>query len=174
MNPTPNMENLPVTVSGQWLDGATRNWQGVACASQPLVALIILAHGNVAEWCKSERQSSNAMQLRLALFPYEKSGCAIQVNFFAGNAHQRYASVVESESYKPRIKADQIVHTGQLVRFSIVEGVPRIDLKILLLPQRVVKFGRKALWHPRSIMTALPEHVGRMLESGRSGTDMIA
>ncbi len=132
-------------------------------------------HGNVAEWCKAERQSSNAMQLRLALFPFEKSGCEIQVNFSAGDAGRRYASVVESASYKPRIKANQMVSTGQLVRFAIVEGVPRVDLKILLLPQRAVKFGRKTLWHPReSIMPALPEHVGRMLESGRSGSEMLA
>jgi hypothetical protein len=165
---------LPVTVSGQWMNEKLRDWRGNATAAEPFVVLILLRHGNIIEWCKSERQTRNDLELRLALFPFDESLLEVQVNFSAGDSGRRYSSLLDSASYKPNVQAERVVNTGALMRFSVVEGKPKIDLQILFISQRDVKFGRKALWRPRSEITfSVPMYIARMLANGRAGQEDI-
>jgi hypothetical protein len=54
---------------------------------------------------------------------------------------------------------------------ATVEGDPRIELGVLLLALRDVKFGRNHLWHLRPERAqGLPEPFATILVRGRSGT----
>src|SRR4051812_27242403 len=91
-----SLTKLPVRIVGEWGNPLKRDWRGIATAAEPVVAVVFLKHGDTVEWCKSGRASGEGLEVRLALFPYDKSGSEVQVNFSVGGGTQLFASLVES------------------------------------------------------------------------------
>jgi hypothetical protein len=164
---------LPVTISGRWLDPPNRDWQRLATAPEPIVALVFLKHGKTLEWCKSERARRDSQEVRLALFPYDETGLEIQVNFSTGGG-RLWASVVESPTYKPSIQEVRTVETGKVAKFVTVEGNPVVDLSLMFLASHNVQVGRRGIWHLKpEVVTSMPPRLVTMLTRGRTGKDLI-
>lgn len=169
MNELITTADLPVTISGEWLDPPKRDWRGIASASEPLVAVVFLKQRNRLEWCKSDRGSVEGLPIRLALFPYDKLASEVQVNFSVGGGGRCLASNVPSRNYRPDIHSHNVVRTGELVTFARVDGSPAVDAEMLFIPQRSVQFGRNALWRLRSgLELSLPDELNQILIGKRS------
>src|SRR6476661_5938365 len=69
----------PITISGDWLSSRVRTWNGLATASELIVALVALTHDNYFEWTKSDRGSLDGLEVGLGLFPYDLQSLEFQI-----------------------------------------------------------------------------------------------
>jgi hypothetical protein len=166
----PCLAPVAVTLEGGWAPPPRRDWQGVAAASEPLVAVAFMSCGAVVEWYKSERGSAETLEVRFVLFPYEADGRDVQVNFSVGRGGGRWRSVLASSKVVPVLPDQRELQAGVVERFAEVTGEPRIELSLLLIARRDVRSARNGLWRVRKVLADLiPEPFRRMLSYGRTG-----
>jgi hypothetical protein len=166
----PGVARAPVVISGEWLPAPKRDWRGVASASEPIVAVSFLRWGHHIEWCLSERPTGNESEVRLALFPYDRDGCDVQVNTFLGGGGQRWRSLVSSAQYRPTIPLSTSLETGRVLSLSRIEGNPCVEFFGLFLAKRDTKGGRNGIWHIRPCFReGLPPALSQVLTFGRTG-----
>ena len=162
--------SLPVTISGDWLENPKYKWKGSAISSEPIVAVIFLRHGNIIEWSKSSLASSKSLEVTLWISRYDEINLKVQVGLSVGNGDRRFASFLESANYKPNIKAEITVNTGEILKFTEVEGNPKISFSVVFFARSDVKFGRNSIWRLRENTNILSiEDVRINLEKGRVG-----
>ena len=167
---TKKLRSLPITISGGWLENPKYKWNGSAISSEPIVAVVFLQRGNTIEWCKSSSSSSKSLEVALWISRYNEIDLEVQVGLSVGNADRRFASFLESANYKPDIKVEITANTGEILKFTEVEGEPKISFCVVLLARSDVKFGRNSIWHLRKdINTVFSDEVKRILENGRVG-----
>jgi hypothetical protein len=172
---------LPVQLVGEWsmeetprLSGGvaiSRRWNGRASASQPLVALAILASPRLLQWGKSEASTDpEGCPIALALLPNDNVGLDVQVNIVAGGGGYRRATTkVSSVDYLPPIASPREVPCGKLVVLTTVKGMPVIEVGLILLPRESVRKGRTGNWKLRSLEPAMGL-LARMIDGPRSGS----
>ena len=160
---------LPVMVDGQWLSPPERDWQGQITAEEPVVAVLFLVVGTACYWTRSERRGQS--QVDLVLFPYDKAGCDVQVNYSVSGGNRRCRTRVPSATYVPVLPPHHEFRCGSVQSFARVEGNPTVDLLILFLARRDVRSARCGLWHLRkgSLDSILDESLRRILTYGRRG-----
>ena len=164
---------LPVTVSGHWIDPMKRDWQGLATAPEPIVAVIFLKSAATLQWCKSERARAEGQQIRLAFFPYDEASLEAQINFSAGGGGGSLTSVLGSLTYRPTIQEKYTVRTGDISKFATVEGNPAVVLGLLFLAGRNVQVGRKGIWNSKpELSISMPPKLLSLLTRGRSGKEV--
>lgn len=167
---TKKFRSLPVTISGDWFENPKYKWKGNAISSEPIVAVVFLRHGNIIEWCKSSSASSKSLEVTLWISRYNEIDLEVQVGFSVGDADRRFASFLESANYKPDIKAEITTNTGEILKFTQVEGKPKISFGVVFIARSDVKFGRNSIWHLReNTDVLLPDEVKRISEKGRVG-----
>jgi hypothetical protein len=160
---------LDVHVTGQWANGRTRDWQGVA-AGEPIVAVAFVADPDDIQWCKSERPAEEGQPIRLLLGHHDAEGRDVQVNFSVGHAARVTRTTVESSSYHPLVYAPAVGRTGYMFRFAEVSGSRPVLLGALFIARAVVQVGRNGLWHIRKdVGRLLPEPVAGLLTQDRTG-----
>jgi len=125
---TKKLLSLPITISGDWLENPKYKWKGSAISSEPIVAVVFLQHGNIIEWCKSSLASSKSLEITLWISRYNEINLEVQVGLSVGNGDRRFASFLESASYKPDIEVESIVNTGEILKFTTVEANRRFLL----------------------------------------------
>jgi len=148
------LTKLSVTVHGSWHGPYKhkRDWHGVARASQPLVALVLVVTQSEIEWVKSDPEERDELDIRLALFPYDAEELDVQVNFSVGGGQRRNRSLVPSPTYMPNILTGNDFETGQIVRLSTINGEPRVDVGVLFLAKRDVTVVRRRIWRIRKAL----------------------
>ncbi|MBI3417480.1 MAG: hypothetical protein HY043_19490 [Verrucomicrobia bacterium] len=166
----PQTTALEVTVSGAWLPSPKRDWQGLIQSSQGVVGISFISAGSHTEWCKSDRGNTEGLEARVMLGNYDSLGLDVQVNFSIGNNGPRWRTLVESDTYLPKIFASKTFLTGSLIQFARVEAKPLIELKALFLARCDVKVGRNGVWHLRKeFLKFFPESLQKIFTYGRSG-----
>lgn len=164
------LRSLPITISGDWLENTKYKWKGRAISLEPIVAVVFLRHGNIIEWCKSSSASSKSLEVILWISRYNEINFEAQVGLSIGNGYRRFASLLESANYKPDIKADITANTGEILKFTKVEGNPKIFFGVIFIARSEVKFGRNSIWHLReNINVLLSDEEKIILERGRVG-----
>jgi hypothetical protein len=164
------LEKRPVELSGEWADGASRDWRGKAIATVPLVGMSFLQSSRHCGWSKSERDESTP-EVRLALFPHNSANVDVQVSFSVGHGFQRWRSQVASPTYRPILSTLDAIQTGQVVQFAVVEGEPTVTLFALFLARSDVESSRNTLWRVRKrLESVLDEPLRHCLTHGRTGT----
>ncbi len=166
----PRVAKLPVQISGNWAPPPKRDWRGFAIADEPIVAVTFLRCEGHIEWCLSERQNVNMIEVRLALFPYDKNGVDVSVNVCIGGGGRRYRSLLQSFEYRPEIPLTDSFETGHIVCISRIQSEPSIDFLGLFLARRDVKIARCGIWHLRPRLRAgVPNQLSMVLSYGRTG-----
>ncbi len=162
---------LPVTISGKWSTPPKRDWQGLASSVEPIVAVSFLRCNGRVEWCLSERPTGNAIEVRLALLPFDERAVDTQVNTsIGGGGSRRYRSILPSPGYHPTIPIIGSFETGRIMLISRIEGDPCIDFLGLFLARWDTKTGRDGIWHIRPhFREILPKLMLVPLTYGRTG-----
>jgi len=158
-----NLTELPVTIG---CDLATpRRWTGAARGVEDLVALGLIAHGGALRWFKSSHRAAT-VTLDITLHPTDAVEGGYAVLEVGGSVDNALSRGGRSISVRPCE-----VITGRPLLLATLEGDPRIELGILLLAFRDVKFGRNHLWRIRpELAQGVPEPFARILVRGRGGT----
>jgi hypothetical protein len=158
-----SLTELPVTIDG---DSVTaRRWTGAARGVEDLVALGLMAHDGVLRWFKSSHRAAT-VPLDVTLHPPDAVEGGYAVLDVGGSVDNALSRGGRSISALPC----QAI-TGRPLFLATVEGDPRMELGVLLLAFRDVKFGRNHLWHLRPERAQrLPEPFATILVRGRSGT----
>jgi hypothetical protein len=165
-----DLMSIDIRLEGKWCSSPSRDWQGTVIADQPIVAITFLLATGICEWCKSERDQQPPT-VRLALFPYDREGLDVQVNFSVGGAGLRWRTVVPAASYRPSIADRVVLRTAQIYNFTTVEGTPPIQLCVLFIAKADVSSSRKTLWRVRKKLEHnLPEPYRHWLTHARSGS----
>jgi hypothetical protein len=168
-----NLSELEVSITGQWSPAPKRDWQGAAVSSEPIVGLAMMETESGCEWCLSGHTTARNLALRVALFPYEKVGLDVQVNFSVGNTdgHVRGRSAVASPAYVPSLECPRSVRSGQVFTLAKLAGKPSVVLKALFLARCDIRTSRNGIWHIATDFEAgLPAPFRKMLCCGRKGT----
>ena len=157
------LTELPVTISG---DSATpRRWTGTARAVEDLVALGLMVQDGAIRWFKSSHRAPT-VRLDITLHPPE----AVEGGYVVLDAGGRVQNALSRGGRSISVVSRQAI-TGRPLLLATVEGDPRLELGVLLLTLRDVKFGRNHLWHLRPERAqGLPEPFATILARGRSGT----
>jgi hypothetical protein len=167
------LTRLPVVIVGSWHQSASK-WNGTAEASEPLVSIVFLTARGETEWCKSERGRPEALELSIALFPFEDR-TTVQVNAMAGGGGRRLATRLPSPGYRPVLQPQLRTTTGRVFSLTSVEGEPLVSLSILLLAARDVAVGRHGLWQLRKpLADRTDEPLRTILTRGRTGQFRVA
>jgi hypothetical protein len=174
-----DVPQLPVDLSGEWVVektprlagglATTRRWKGLARASQPLVALAVVASPTVVRWGKSEAATDpDGCPITLALFPYDNLGLDVQVNLTAAGEGAENRTSVNSVDYLPQIDRIQRV-SGELLRLVNIDGQPEIQAGLLFLPRGAVRKGRTGNWRLRRSEPSV-SLLSEMIAGPRSGS----
>ncbi len=121
-------------------------------------ALGLIAHDGALRWFKSSHLAAT-VPLGVTLHPPDAVEGGYAVLDVGGSVDNALSRGGRSISGLPC----QAI-TGRPLLLATVEGDSRIELGVLLLAFRDVKFGRNHLWHLR------PERAQRLPEPFRSGT----
>jgi hypothetical protein len=158
-----SLTEMPVTIR---CDSATpRRWTGAARAVEDLVALGLIAHGGWLRWFKSSLRAAT-LPLTVILHPPE----AVEGGYVVLDVGGRVDNMLSRDGRSLSVLPRQTI-TGRPLLLATVEGDPRIELGVLLLALRDVKFGRNHLWHLRPEWAlGLTEPFATILVGGRSGT----
>ena len=163
-----SLARLPVVIEGSW-DQSFPNWKGSARASEPLVSIVFLTVSGETEWCKSERGRPEALELSIALFPFEDP-CIVQVNAIAGGGGRRFTTRLPSPGYRPVLPPQMQITTGLVYGLTSVEGEPLVSVSILLLAAHDVAVGRQGLWRVRKgLADGVDGPLQAILARGRTG-----
>ena len=166
----PDAKKIPVLVKGIWSPSPKRDWRGIASSSEPIVGITFLRFNTVVEWCLSERVIGSEIEVRLALFEYDREHLEVQVNASIGRGGTRYRSTVSSADYLPDIPVTRIFDTGKVVLISTVEGDPTVSFLGLFLARADAKSFPKGIWHVREHFRGnLPGVLIKPLTYGRTG-----
>lgn len=163
-----------MTVHGNWEGPRGRDWHGIAKATEPLVALVLLATGTEVEWIKSDLGEHGKLEVRLALFPYDTEGFDVQINFSVGQAQRRNRSLIPSSAYKPIVKQGDDFETGRIVRLSTINGKPMIDVGVLFLARSDVTVVRRRIWRIKTNLVELVNPPFKKMSFGRTGIEKFA
>jgi hypothetical protein len=165
----PCLTSVAATLEGGWSSRRWPDWQGVATASEPLVAVAFLGSGDLAVWSKSERGRAGNLEVGLALWPYDATGLDVQVNFSVGRGMRRWRSALPASDTVPAIPDRRELRTGAIEGFAVV-GEPRVELSLLLIARRDVRSARNGLWRVcQELADSIPEPFRRLLTYGRTG-----
>ncbi len=165
-----NLRLLPIIISGDWIENINHEWKGIAISSEPIVAVVFLKHGNITEWCKTSSVSSKSLDFTLLISRYNEINLEAEVSLSVDNGNRRYAMFLKSANYKPKIKDEIIVNTGEILKFTMVDGKPKIFFEIIFFALTDVKFGRNRIWHLReNTNVLLCDELKRILGKGRVG-----
>jgi hypothetical protein len=158
-----NLTELPVTIGCE--SATPRRWAGAARGVEDLVALGLTAHDGVLRWCKSSHRAVT-VPLDITLHPTDAVEGGYVVLDVGGAVDNALSRGDRSISVLPC----QAI-TGRPLLLASVEGDPRIELGILLLAFRDVKFGRNHLWRIRpELAQGVPKPFATILVRGRGGT----
>jgi hypothetical protein len=158
-----NLTELPVTIG--CTSSTPRRWTGAARGVEDLVALGLMAHDGVLRWFKSSHRAAT-VPLDVTLHPPDAVEGGYVVLDVGGSVDNALSRGGRSISVLPC----QAI-TGRPLFLATVEGDPRIELGILLLAFRDVKFGRNHLWRIwPELAQGVPEPFATILVRGRSGT----
>jgi hypothetical protein len=161
---------LLITIEGQWSPGLKRDWDGLASAPEPFVALVFLSTPSGCKWAKSQRGEATR-EVRLALFPYDELGKDVQVNFSVGRGYLLARSELPSPAYRPVMCGQQTFQCGLIKTFTQLVGDPYLDLLILFLARQDVRSARNGLWHLRPALadSISSDSIRQMMTYGRTG-----
>lgn len=166
----PGVARFPVTFSGSWPALPKRDWRGVACAPEPIVAVTFLRWQHHVEWGLSSRSEDCEIETRLAIFPYDQAGLDVQVSVSIGGGGPRYRCTVPTATYQPDMPPASPVETGTVALLATIEGDPKIEFLGLFIARSDTKGGRNRIWHLRECFReALPTELLEPLTYGRTG-----
>ena len=164
------LKQVRVVLRGEWTSKPHLDWNGVATAEEPIVALVFLTRGAEVHWSKSERARGSNVPVRLALFWYDTVGKDVQVNFSVGGGGGRWQTLLPFIGYQPAIEPGPYV-TGRVQLFARIEGSPPVDCHVLFVAAQQVRVGRSGLWRVnRDVAVALEPALRHLLTRGRTGT----
>jgi hypothetical protein len=167
----PGLEPMPVIVTGDWLSGTTTRWEGLAQASEPIAALVILVTPDAAVWSKSERPSALPLSIALALFPLGAPASGTQVNLRCHGGYQRCTTQLSGAQVRTDISPLDRVTSGKPWRFITVPGDPDVSLYLLFISGSQLILGRTGLWRLRPLVAArVPAEWRSVLTRARAGT----
>ena len=176
MEATPQIINgliqIPVKVSGMWEPKPKRDWNGVAVADEPIVAVVFLEVPEVTEWCISDKSSNSTLPVRIVLFNYDDLGLNAQVNISIGNSdgNRRLNCTLPELDYVPKIPNHFTVTTGEIFQFTFLDTTPKVFLKGLFVVRRDVKIYRDGIWHIRKeLIEKVQPPFDQVLNRGRTG-----
>jgi hypothetical protein len=143
-------------------------WHVRASASEPIVALLLVACQGTVEWIKSSVGGEDGLLLRVAIHPQPSDNAHATVG--AGNVltHSFVRRGLDAQRITPVCEP---LLTGQVRRLVVLGGEPRIEVGALLLVRGDVKFGRNRLWHaaPRCL-DGTQQPLTSILSHGRTGS----
>jgi hypothetical protein len=165
------LRRIDITITGDWIEGPRRSWEGLAVASEPIVAVSFCVSGNQALWCKSQPGKPDGQPVRFGLGEFDDIGCEVNVNFRIGQGGIRsWPTKVASSTYRPEIKRSISASTCNLVPFTTIHGYYTYDLVMLFLAASDTKVGRKRLWRLRPhLVDSVPLPYRKLLTRRRNG-----
>lgn len=184
------LDRLPVRITGAWqpctrASGAWMRhaWHGVACAAEPMVALLCVRTGAEVAWHKSSHSvapsgtpaSTHELQIRLGLTvaPDEPlAGLDLHVQgAYASLAARNPPAVLAARTPVLDVPPERATTTGVVIDLACVPAKPEVVFSLLVIPRAQVKMGRNHLWHVRpALAPALGEPLRTILSRGRRGT----
>jgi hypothetical protein len=149
-----------------------RVWSCSAAANEPITALLVGTADGRIEWVKSSQRTDQELVFSLHVTPLDPRYQGVHFQVDAGHAFlQSFYCRTPSGSAQPITELPQSSATGRFVRLARLEGTPTVEVGLLLLARKDVKFGRNALWHLRQpLQTKVGGTVGRILSYGRTGS----
>ena len=168
--PLAPLTKIPVTLTGAWNQKSKGRWQGFAHAAQPLVAVVMSTDGRSLAWCKAEKRLSDTLPIELAFLLANAPGLDVHMYFSTRQGQVLSRATIGTPGYQPLIPEKRSISTGEVIRFTLIESRPVIELSLLLILRQDVKGGRKGLWWlRRALQSTLPEPFAEILSYGRSG-----
>jgi hypothetical protein len=177
---------VPVQMRGAWTpemalsSGWTRReWQGLARADEPLVAVLFARVADTIEWHKSDRPPRRDPADAVAVHTLDVSlgitaGPGQPLASLDARTHRAHANVtisVPGGGLAPAIPDQHATSTGVLLDLVAFDGTPRVTFALLFLAASQVKVGRNGLWHVRrALAPALHEPLRTILTRGRHGS----
>jgi hypothetical protein len=166
----PNPKDSRASIEGSWVKKRWWDWNGIAVADAPIVAVSILHVKNRIEWARSEKNKINSLDIRLLLGGYDSIGKDVQVGFSMGDNGPRWRTILDDPEHPPIIAPVRDVLIGKPFLFCASFGTPKIELWGLLIFRDQVVGARNGLWHIKeAYRSSLSPEWLKILTVGRSG-----
>jgi hypothetical protein len=163
------LTSIDVVVEGKWSPPSSRDWKGTIVADEPIVAVSFVISPDICLWVKSERDQQPP-NIRCVLFPYDRNGLDVQVNFGVGKSNRIWRTLVPSASYRPTIPEQIVLRTARIHHFATIAGNPSIELCVLFIAKANVTSSRSTLWRVRKQLAQdIPEPWRQCLTHSRTG-----
>jgi hypothetical protein len=153
--------------SGPFVEIVDTRWTGALACSVPIACIAFMLTPDSLSWAKSSPASLN-LPVDVSISAY--AGYTPDRATFAatvGGAHLPSVSTRFGGDASRDVMIETTGHTtGQLARLAHLEHA---EVVVYLIPGRLLKVGRKRLWHIRSdLATALPSVTRELLTHGRN------
>jgi hypothetical protein len=159
-----------IIVSGDWVPGPKRDWQGLACSQRTLASVVFMRTVDGIAWSKSERPTIIGHDVRLLLGQCENGNLDLYATFSAGDGQQQTLVRAPSDDYRPEMPARITAQTGSIVPVCTLATSPEVEFSVLFIDGADVQVGRNGLWHVRPrIAEKIDEPMRSVLTCGRTG-----